>query len=183
MARIGKIPVALPAGVSVTIKNNEVTVVGPKGQMTQTFSPDIAIKQEDNRVFVSRPSNQKSHKALHGMVRALINNMVLGVSAGFSRSLEIEGVGYRAAMEGNNLVLSVGYSHPVVFEPLQNLSYDVDKTGRKIVVNGINKELVGEIAARIRGTRPPEPYKGKGIHYTQEVIRRKAGKTGKSGKK
>lgn len=183
MARIGKIPVALPAGVSVTIKNNEVTVVGPKGQMTQTFSPDIAIKEEDNRVFVSRPSNQKNHKALHGMVRALINNMVLGVSAGFSRSLEIEGVGYRAAMEGSNLVLSVGYSHPVVFEPLQNLSYDVDKTGRKIVVKGINKELVGEIAARIRGTRPPEPYKGKGIHYTGEVIRRKAGKTGKSGKK
>lgn len=183
MARIGKIPVTLPGGVSVTIKNNEVTVAGPKGQMTQTFSPDIAIKLEENRVFVSRPSNQKSHKALHGMVRALINNMVLGVSSGFSRSLEIEGVGYRAAMEGSNLVLSVGYSHPVVFEPMQNLSYDVDKTGRKIVVNGINKELVGEIAARIRGTRPPEPYKGKGIHYTGEVIRRKAGKTGKSGKK
>lgn len=179
MARIGKIPVSLPGGVTVTINKNEVTVKGSKGQLKQSFSPDISIKLEDNKVAVSRPSDQKHHKALHGLTRALINNMVIGVSTGFTRELEIEGVGYRAAMEGNNLVLSVGYSHPVIFEPLADLSYDVDKTGRKLVVKGINKELVGEIAARIRGTRPPEPYKGKGIRYAGEIVRRKAGKAGK----
>ena len=180
MARIGKIPVTLPKGVTVTINNNEVTVKGPKGQLSETFSPDISIVLEDNQVKVSRPSDQRHHRAMHGLVRALINNMVVGVSTGFSKNLEIEGVGYRAQMEGSNLVLNVGYSHPVVFEAIEGLSFNVEKGGRKLSVNGIDKAVVGEYAARIRRTRPPEPYKGKGIRYAGEVVRRKAGKAGKA---
>jgi len=180
MARIGKIPVTLPKGVTVTINNNEVTVKGPKGQLSETFSPDISIVLEDNQVKVSRPSDQRHHRAMHGLVRALINNMVVGVSTGFSKNLEIEGVGYRAQMEGSNAVLNVGYSHPVVFEAIEGLSFNVEKGGRKLSVNGIDKAVVGEYAARIRRTRPPEPYKGKGIRYAGEVVRRKAGKAGKA---
>ncbi len=180
MARIGKIPVPLPNGVNVTIENNEVTVKGPKGQLTQTFSPDISVVLENNKVVVSRPTDQQHHRALHGLVRALINNMVVGVSQGFTRELEIQGVGYRAIMEGKNLVLNVGYSHPVIFEPMGDISFEVEKGGRNLAVKGTDKALVGEIAARIRRTRPPEPYKGKGIRYKNEVVRRKAGKAGKA---
>jgi len=179
MSRIGKAPVSLPSGVKIDIKNNQVTVGGPKGELTRTFSPDMAIAVEDNQIVITRPSDQKHHKAIHGLTRALINNMVVGVSKGFTRELVIEGVGYRAAMEGKNLVLNVGYSHPVVFEPVGKLSFDVDKSGRALSVSGIDKQLVGEFAARIRRTRPPEPYKGKGISYQGEIIRRKAGKAGK----
>ena len=180
MARIGKIPVTLPKGVTVTINNNEVTVKGPKGQLSDTFSPDIAIVLEDNQVKVSRPSDQRHHRAMHGLVRALVDNMVVGVSTGFSKDLEIEGVGYRAQMDGKNLVLNVGYSHPVVFEAIDGISFEVEKGGRKLSVQGIDKAVVGEYAARIRRTRPPEPYKGKGIRYAGEVVRRKAGKAGKA---
>ncbi len=180
MARIGKIPVTLPKGVTVTINNNEVTVKGPKGQLSDTFSPDISIVLEDNQVKVSRPSDQRHHRAMHGLVRALVNNMVVGVSTGFSKNLEIEGVGYRAQMDGKNLVLNVGYSHPVVFEAIDGISFEVEKGGRKLSVQGIDKAVVGEYAARIRRTRPPEPYKGKGIRYAGEVVRRKAGKAGKA---
>lgn len=179
MARIGKIPIPLPKGVTVTINNNEVTVKGPKGQLTDSFSPDITIDVTDEKITVTRPTDQRHHRAMHGLVRALLNNMVVGVSNGFSRELEIQGVGYRATMEGKNLVLSVGYSHPVVFEPEENISFEVEKGGRNLAVKGIDKAVVGEIAARIRRVRPPEPYKGKGIRYKGETVRRKAGKAGK----
>jgi len=179
MARIGKKPIPIPGGVSVTLDKNQVTVKGPKGELTQTFSPDITIKVEDNRIVVTRPTDQRHHRALHGLTRALLNNMVIGVSEGFSRELVIEGVGYRAVMDGPNLVLNVGYSHPVVFEPVPGISFEVERGGRRLSVKGINKEVVGEFAARIRRTRPPEPYKGKGIRYRGEHIRRKAGKAGK----
>ncbi len=179
MARIGKIPIPLPKGVTVTIDNNEVTVKGPKGQLTDSFSPEITIDVTAEKITVTRPTDQRHHRAMHGLVRALLNNMVVGVSNGFSRELEIQGVGYRATMEGKNLVLNVGYSHPVVFEPAENISFEVEKGGRSLAVKGIDKAVVGEIAARIRRVRPPEPYKGKGIRYKGETVRRKAGKAGK----
>ncbi|MFQ5448619.1 MAG: 50S ribosomal protein L6 [Saprospiraceae bacterium] len=179
MARIGKIPISLPKGVTVAINSNEVTVKGPKGQLTESFSPEISIELKDDKIAVTRPTDQRHHRALHGLVRALLNNMVVGVSQGFSRELEIQGVGYRATMEGKNLVLNVGYSHPVTFEPGADMSFEVEKGGRNLVVKGIDKALVGEIAARIRRVRPPEPYKGKGIRYKGESVRRKAGKAGK----
>lgn len=139
----------------------------------------MIIKQEDNQILVTRPSDQRRHRALHGLTRQLVNNMVVGVSEGFTRKLEIVGVGYRAEMQGQNLVLNVGYSHPVIFEPPENVSFEVERGGRNLSVTGIDKEMVGEIAARIRRTRPPEPYKGKGIRYAGETVRRKAGKAGK----
>ncbi len=179
MARIGKIPISLPEGVTVTHNNNEVTVKGPKGQLTESFTPDINIDVTNEKITVTRPTDQRHHRALHGLVRALLNNMVVGVSKGFTRELEIQGVGYRAVMEGKKLVLNVGYSHPVVFEPDEDMSFEVEKGGRNLVVKGIDKALVGEIAARIRRVRPPEPYKGKGIRYKGELVRRKAGKAGK----
>ena len=179
MARIGKIPVPLPKGVTVTVNKNDVTVKGPGGELSRTFSPDIAVKVEDAQIVVSRPSDQRHHKAMHGLVRALVNNMVVGVSKGFTRELEIVGVGYRATMDGENLVLNVGYSHPIVFKPELGLSFEVEKGGRKLAVKGIDKQVVGEYAARIRKTRPPEPYKGKGVRYAGEHVRRKAGKAGK----
>ena len=178
MARIGKKPVSVPNGVTVDIKKNEVTVKGPKGQLSRSFSPDISIVMDDGAVVVSRPSEQRHHRALHGLTRALINNMVVGVSEGFKTELEIVGVGYRARTEGKDLVLNVGHSHPIVFEGSSEISFDVDRTGREVTVSGIDKEVVGEIAARIRRSRPPEPYKGKGIRYKQEFVRRKAGKAG-----
>jgi large subunit ribosomal protein L6 len=181
MSRIGKLPVAIPQGVTVNINKNEVTVKGPKGQLSRTFLPEIDIKQEDGHIVVTRHSDHRTHRAKHGLTRALLNNMVVGVSTGFKRELEIEGVGYRAAVQGKNLVLTVGYSHPVVIEPPEGVSFDVpDRAGRQLVVAGIDKEIVGEIAARIRRVRPPEPYKGKGIRYAGEQIRRKAGKAGKA---
>jgi large subunit ribosomal protein L6 len=181
MSRIGKLPVAIPKGVTVNIDKNLVTVKGPKGQLTRDFLPEIDIKQEDGHIVVTRNSNHRTHRAKHGLTRALLNNMILGVNTGFKRGLEIEGVGYRAALEGKNLVLNVGYSHPVVFEPPEGITFEVpDRAGRQLTVSGIDKELVGEISARIRRVRPPEPYKGKGIRYAGEQIRRKAGKAGKA---
>ncbi|MDT8306980.1 MAG: 50S ribosomal protein L6 [Anaerolineae bacterium] len=179
MSRIGKMPIPVPDDVKVDIKGNRVTVQGSRGTLEQNFHPDMAITLEDGVLSVSRPSDSREHRSLHGLTRALLNNMVTGVSEGFTRRLLIEGVGYRAEMSGSNLVLHVGYSHPVQFEPAGQLSYEVLDRGKTIVVTGVDKELVGEISARIRKTRPPEPYKGKGIRYDGERVRRKAGKAGK----
>ena len=181
MSRIGKLPVPVPQGVTVDIKKNLVTVKGPKGELQKDFPPEIKLEQEDGQVIATRNSDHRIHRAKHGLTRALLNNMVVGVSSGFSRKLFIEGVGYRAAVEDKNLVLNVGYSHPVVIEPPVGISFEVtDRAGRELIVSGIDKEVVGEIAARIRRIRPPEPYKGKGIRYDGEHIRRKAGKAGKA---
>ena len=179
MSRIGKMPISLPKGVKVNVDGTDVSVTGPKGSLSQSFHPEMTIEMDDGVMTVKRPSDSREHRALHGLTRALLNNMVVGVSNGFSKTLLVEGVGYRAEMQGNTLVLSVGYSHPVNFEPMKDLSYAVENRGKKITVNGIDKELVGEISARIRKTRPPEPYKGKGIRYENEYVRRKAGKAGK----
>lgn len=180
MSRVGKLPIPVPNGVSVDVKKNSVIVKGPKGELKRDFPPEINIAQEDGHLVVTRNSDHRIHRAKHGLTRALLNNMVTGVNTGFRRQLQIEGVGYRAALEGQKLVLNLGYSHPVVFDPPEGISFEVDKTGRELVVAGIDKELVGEIAARIRRTRPPEPYKGKGVRYAGERVRRKAGKAGKA---
>lgn len=180
MSRIGRLPVVVPKGVTVDINKNSVVVKGPKGELQRDFPPEIELKQEDGEVVATRNSDHRTHRAKHGLTRALLSNMITGVSTGFKRQLYIEGVGYKAAVEGKKLVLNVGYSHNVVFEPPQGISFEVDKTGRDLTVTGIDKELVGEISARIRRTRGPEPYKGKGIRYSEEKIRRKAGKAGKA---
>ena len=179
MSRIGKAPITLPKGVSVKMDGSQVTVKGSKGSLSQTFNPSMQIDLSDGTLTVSRPSDSREHRSLHGLTRALLNNMVVGVNEGFTKTLLIEGVGYRAEMKGKTLVLSVGYSHPVPFEPEADLSFVVEDRGKKIMVSGINKQVVGEISARIRKTRPPEPYKGKGIRYEGEYVRRKAGKAGK----
>jgi large subunit ribosomal protein L6 len=179
MSRIGRMPVPVPNGVKVDVKGSDVSVVGPKGSLSQTFHPEMMIEMDDGTLNVKRSSDSRQHRALHGLTRALLNNMVVGVSEGFSKTLLVEGVGYRAEMQGGTLVLNVGYSHPINFEPMKDLSYAVENRGKTITVSGIDKELVGEVAARIRKTRPPEPYKGKGIRYDKEFVRRKAGKTGK----
>lgn len=181
MSRIGKKPVAVPAGVEVKIDGSTVTVKGPKGTLTNTFNPEIIIKQEGAEIIVDRPSENKLHKSLHGLTRTLINNMVEGVTNGFSKSLEIEGVGYRAAKQGKNLVMNLGYSHQVIIPEIDGITIDVPNA-TSIVVNGIDKQVVGQFAAEIREKRPPEPYKGKGIRYAGERIIRKEGKAGK-GKK
>ena len=178
MSRIGRLPVAIPAGVTVTVaENNKVTVKGPKGELTREFVPEMTIEEKDGHIVVSRPNDLKRNKALHGLTRSLINNMVTGVSNGYEKTLEINGVGYRAAKQGKKLVLTLGYSHPVEMEDPDGVETTVD--GNKIVVKGIDKEKVGQYAAEIREKRKPEPYKGKGIKYSDEVIRRKVGKTGK----
>ena len=180
MSRIGRSPITVPNGVKVNINGTTVTVEGPKGKLTQDLHPEMTIKQEDGVLTVERPSDTKEHRSLHGLTRALLNNMVVGVSEGFSKVLEIEGVGYRAETKGNNLVLNVGYSHPVEFEPpTPDISYLVEDRGKKITVSGIDKQILGELCANIRKMRPPEPYKGKGIRYQGEYVRRKAGKAGK----
>ena len=179
MSRIGRMPVVLPKDVDVEIKGSYVRVKGPKGEMEHTFPAAMDISLEDGSIIVQRPSDDRTHRALHGMTRALINNMVHGVSTGFEKVLEVNGVGYRAEMSGENLVLNVGYSHPVVFEPPEGISFETDARTRQIKVKGYNKQLVGQVAADIRKVRPPEPYKGKGIKYLDEKIRRKAGKAGK----
>jgi len=179
MSRIGRLPINVPQGVTVDVQKNTVRVKGPKGELSRTFDPDMQIAVEDNNVVVHRPTDQRRHRALHGLTRSLLNNMVIGVSEGFARRLEIQGVGYRAELQGKNLVLNVGYSHPVLIEPPDGISFDVEKGYRGISVLGIDKEMVGEMAARIRRVRPPEPYKGKGIRYEGEYVRRKAGKAGK----
>lgn len=179
MSRVGKAPIQLPKGVSIDISGSTVAVKGPKGELSRTLHPEMAIAIEDGVLSVSRPTDSRQHRSLHGLTRALLNNMVTGVSDGYSKILLIEGVGYRAEMDGNRLVLHVGYSHPVYFEPDNGISYTVEERGRKVTISGIDKEYVGEIAARVRKQRPPEPYKGKGIRYEKEIVRRKAGKTGK----
>jgi large subunit ribosomal protein L6 len=178
MSRIGKKPVEIPAGVTVTLDKNTVTVKGPKGELTRSFNPDMEIKIEENVLTVSRPSDVKEHRALHGTTRAVIANMVEGVSKGFERGLELIGVGYRAQKQGSKLVLNVGYSHTVEIEPESGLEIEVP-VNTKVIVKGTDKERVGALAANIRGVRPPEPYKGKGIRYEGEFVRRKEGKTGK----
>jgi len=179
VSRIGRMPVIIPAGVNVSVTGSTVRVKGPKGEMTRTFSGDMSIAIDDGNIVVSRPSDSAGHRALHGMTRALINNMVVGVSTGFERILEVNGVGYRAELEGKTLVLNVGYSHPVKMEPPSGIAFEVDARARQIKVMGSDKEAVGQVAANIRMVRPPEPYKGKGIKYLEEKIRRKAGKAGK----
>ena len=183
MSRIGKKPITLPQGVSVTVMpDNTVTVKGPKGELTRKFDPDMRIIVEDGVVRVERPSDQRRHRALHGLTRALLNNMVVGVSQGFTKELEVIGVGYRAEVKGKSLHLNVGYSHPVVFDPPEGIEFAAERTpsGTTVIaVRGIDKELVGEIAARIRRVRPPEPYHGKGIRYRGEYVPQKAGKAGR----
>jgi large subunit ribosomal protein L6 len=179
MSRIGRMPIPIPRGVTVDIHKNSVRVKGPKGEISRDFDPDMQINLEDNQIVIQRPTDHRRHRALHGLTRALLNNMVVGVSQGFTRQLQIEGVGYRAELQGKNLVLNVGYSHPVVIEPPADISFEVERGNRVLSVSGIDKELVGEMAARIRRVRPPEPYKGKGIRYAGEYVRRKAGKAGK----
>jgi large subunit ribosomal protein L6 len=165
--------------VSIDISGSTVAVKGPKGELTRVLHPDMAIALEDGVLSVSRPTDSRQHRSLHGLTRSLLNNMVTGVSSGYTKVLQIEGVGYRADMDGKRLVLYVGYSHPVYFEPERDISFTVEERGRKVTISGIDKEFVGEIAARVRKQRPPEPYKGKGIRYENEIVRRKAGKTGK----
>jgi large subunit ribosomal protein L6 len=179
MSRIGKAPIDVPSNVEVTIDGSHVTVRGAKGELEQTFHPDMIFELEDETLLVKRPSDSKEHRSLHGLTRALLNNMVVGVSQGFQKRLQIEGVGYRAEMQGAKLVLQVGHSHPVEFEPPEGISFEVLDRGKTIVISGNDKQVVGEISAKVRKTRPPEPYKGKGIRYEGEYVRRKAGKAGK----
>ena len=180
MSRIGRRPITIPVGVEVAVDDgNAVRVKGPRGELIATFDRDMRLVREDGTLTVERPDNEREHRSLHGLTRTLINNMVVGVTDGFRKDLEIQGVGYRAALDGKTLVLTVGYSHPVRMVPPDGISYVLDGTTR-ISVQGIDKQLVGEEAARIRRVRPPEPYKGKGIRYAGEQVRRKAGKTGKA---
>ena len=177
MSRIGKKPVVIPAGVTVNVaEGNVVTVKGPKGELTNTFNADMIIKVEGNVLTVSRPSDEANYRALHGLTRTLIANMVEGVEKGFSKELEVNGVGYRAEKKGNQLVMRLGYSHEVFVDEIPGINIEV--AGNKIIIRGIDKQAVGQFAAEVRGKRPPEPYKGKGIKYATEVIRRKVGKTG-----
>lgn len=178
MSRIGLKPTVVPDGVAVTIEGQKVTVKGPKGELVRSFHPDMAIVQESNEIKVSRPTDSKEHRSLHGTTSSLISNMVEGVTNGFKKNLELVGVGYRANKQGKNLVLNVGYSHPVEIVPEEGIEINVEGNN-KVSVLGIDKQRVGEVAANIRSIRPPEPYKGKGIRYEGEHVRRKEGKTGK----
>lgn len=182
MSRIGRRPIPVPPGVEITIGQDGVGVTGPRGELFQTVPPVISVAREDGTLQVTRNSDEPNVRALHGLIRSLVANMVTGVSAGFTKVLIINGVGYRATKDGNNLRLAVGFSHPVEIVAPDGISFDVPAPTR-VVVGGVNKELVGEIAAKIRGVRPPEPYLGKGIRYENEVVRRKAGKAGKVGGK
>jgi large subunit ribosomal protein L6 len=175
MSRIGKQPIALPDGVEVNIAAEQVSVKGPKGELSEAKARAIDVKQDDGQILVSRPTDRGEHRALHGLTRSLIANMVEGVTQGFEKRLEIQGVGYRASMQGQNLQLAVGYSHPVLIEAPAGIEFEVPQP-TQVVVRGISKQLVGEIAARVRKTRPPEPYKGKGIRYAGEHVARKVGK-------
>lgn len=181
MSRIGKAPIPVPSDVEVTIRGSEVTVKGPKGELSRTFHKDISVSLQDDQIIVTRPTDHRLHRSLHGLTRALLANMIQGVHEGFSKRLEIHGVGYRAQQEGDKLILLVGYSHPVQIVPPPGITVDVEKGYRSIVVQGVDKELVGRVAAEIRAVRKPEPYKGKGIRYAGEYVRRKAGKAGKIG--
>jgi large subunit ribosomal protein L6 len=182
MSRIGRMPVTVPSSVEVTIDGRRLTVTGPKGTLTRDLHPDITVSREDGQLVVTRPTEQKTHKQLHGLTRTLVNNMVVGVTDGYRKGLEITGVGYRASKNGEKLQLNLGYSHPIEIDPPQGISFEVENPTRLAVI-GIDKELVGQVAARVRATRKPEPYKGKGVRYAGEQIRRKAGKAGKIGGK
>ena len=177
MSRVGKMPVPIPDKTKVEINAQKVSVTGPKGSLEREIHPEITAVIEDNQVVVTRPSDQKKHRALHGLTRALINNMVLGVSEGFTKELALIGVGYRSEMKGSVLVLYLGYSHPIVMRPPEGIDIEVLPKENKIIVSGVNKELVGQVASKIRGFRKPEPYKGKGVRYVGEYVRSKAGKT------
>ena len=182
MSRIGRLPIAVPSTVDVTIDGRQLTVKGPKGTLSRALHPDMTLSQEDGTLLVTRPTEQKTHKQLHGLTRTLVNNMVVGVTDGYRKGLEITGVGYRATLNGNKLTLNLGYSHPIEIDPPAGISFEVESPTRLAVV-GIDKELVGQLAAQVRSTRKPEPYKGKGVRYAGEKIRRKAGKAGKIGGK
>ena len=181
MSRIGRAPITVPAGVTVTVaEGNVVTVKGPLGTLTETLCPRMIIKQEANVVIVERPSDEKEDRSLHGLTRSLLNNMVIGVSQGYSKTLEIVGVGYRVVQQGKTLTFNLGYSHPVTFTETDDIKFEVPNPNT-VIVKGINKQAVGQMAAVIRSKRPPEPYHGKGVKYSDEYIRRKAGKTGGKG--
>mgnify|MGYP001033204360 CR=1 FL=1 len=179
MSRIGRLPIHVPPRVEVEISGSHIRVKGPKGTLEGNLPAEMMVSFDNGVIQVTRPSDARTHRSLHGTTRALVNNMVVGVSTGFEKSLEINGVGYRAELSGKNLVLNVGYSHPVVIEPPQGISFEVDAKTRQIKVMGADKQQVGQVAANIREVRPPEPYLGKGIKYVTEKIRRKAGKSGK----
>ena len=182
MSRIGRLPIPVPSTVDVTIEGRKLTVKGPKGTLSRELHPDMTVSREEGRLVVSRPTEQKTHKQLHGLTRTLVNNMVVGVTDGYRKGLEITGVGYRAAKVGEKLQLNLGYSHAIEIDPPAGISFELENPTRLAVV-GIDKELVGQIAAKVRETRKPEPYKGKGVKYAGEKIRRKAGKAGKIGGK
>jgi large subunit ribosomal protein L6 len=182
MSRIGKLPVAVPSGVNIEVQESLVKVKGPKGELQQSILSHVTVKLDGVQLLVERKSDNKDGRSAHGLTRTLISNMVEGVTKGFRKSLELQGVGYRVAKAGNNLNLTLGYSHPVTYEPPAGISFAVEGTN-KIHVDGIDKQKVGQVAAEIRGLRPPEPYKGKGIRYEREVVRKKMGKAGKASKK
>jgi large subunit ribosomal protein L6 len=182
MSRIGRLPITVPSSVDVTIDGRQLTVKGPKGTLSRVLHPDMTVTREDATIVVTRPTEQKTHKQLHGLTRTLVNNMVVGVTDGYRKSLEITGVGYRAAKVGEKLQLNLGYSHPIEIAPPTGISFEVENPTH-LAVLGIDKELVGQVAAQVRSTRKPEPYKGKGVRYAGEYIRRKAGKAGKIGGK
>jgi len=182
MSRIGRLPIAVPSGVTVTVDGRSITVVGPKGTLSRELHPDMAVNQSEGTLQVERPDESKTHKELHGLTRTLVSNMVVGVTSGYRKGLEITGVGYRATLNGRKLQLNLGYSHPIEIDPPSGISFEVENPTRLAVV-GIDKELVGQIAAKVRSMRKPEPYKGKGVRYAGEVVRRKAGKAGKIGGK
>jgi large subunit ribosomal protein L6 len=182
MSRIGRLPITVPDGVKVAIEGRSITVDGPRGTLHRQLHPDIVVAAEDGTIVVRRPSEAKMHKQLHGLTRTLVNNMVIGVSSGYRKGLEITGVGYRAQKVGEKLQLNLGYSHPIEIEPPEGITFELENPTHLTVI-GIDKELVGEIAARVRASRKPEPYKGKGVRYAGELVRRKAGKAGKIGGK
>ena len=178
MSRIGRMPITVPAGVTVTVaEGNVVTVKGPKGELTRALSTEMTINQEGNLITVTRPSDEKAHRSLHGLTRTLLNNMIVGVTDGYKKELDVNGVGYRVAKDGKNLVMNIGFSHQVIVPEIEGITIEVPGPN-KIIVSGCDKQAVGQFAAEIREKRPPEPYKGKGIKYVDEVIRRKVGKTG-----
>jgi large subunit ribosomal protein L6 len=182
MSRIGRLPITVPSGVTVTLDGPSITVRGPRGELRRDLHPDMLVAQEDGRLVVTRPDEEKFHRELHGLTRTLVANMVEGVTTGFRKGIEITGVGYRAAKVGDKLQLNLGYSHPIEIEPPTGITFELENPNRLAVV-GIDKELVGQVAAKVRATRKPEPYKGKGVRYVGEQIRRKAGKAGKIGGK
>lgn len=177
MSRIGRKPINIPAGVNVKVDGNVITVKGPKATLTQQFHPNMTVAVEGSEILVTRPNDEKENRSLHGLTRTLIHNMVIGVTEGFKKELDVNGVGYRVAKEGKKLTMNIGYSHPVVMEETDGITIEVPSPN-KIIISGTDKQKVGQFAAEVRGKRPPEPYKGKGIKYTDEVIRRKEGKTG-----